>query len=284
MKSRDGSAPGLARSTGGVAGPRPQTEDSTGRWRRRRRPDADDARPRAIREAMQTAEIDVARDRRATLMSPIPAFMADSMVRERIRCRAASACDPAATRAPSPSVERTRRVGDSGPSQRRLRTDDAARIRRRRRALAPAGRAAHRRRARRLDAGDLAAAVTAAEAALREADEAPPPGIVEVIEPARPLLTRVFATYVGPTSGLPMLAPRADEIARQRLGGARTGAAASHRWHPHAGGAVRRLRPRARRMPCASSPGSSVPAPSASSERTGRHASASRRVCDSSDR
>ena len=54
--------------------------------------------------------------------------------------------------------------------------------------------------------------------ALREADEAPPPGIVEVIEPARPLLTRVFATYVGPTSGLPMLAPRADEIARQRLG------------------------------------------------------------------
>ena len=39
-----------------------------------------------------------------------------------------------------------------------------------------------------------------------------------MIEPARPLLTRVFATYVGPTSGLPMLAPRADEIARQRLG------------------------------------------------------------------
>ena len=60
--------------------------------------------------------------------------------------------------------------------------------------------------------------MTAAEAALREADEAPAPGIVEVIEPARPLLTRVLATYVGPSSGLPILAPRADEIARQRLG------------------------------------------------------------------
>ena len=57
----------------------------------------------------------------------------------------------------------------------------------------------------------------AAEAALREADEAPAPGIVEVIEPARPLLNRVLATYVGPTSGLPILAPRADDVA-PRLG------------------------------------------------------------------
>jgi hypothetical protein len=68
------------------------------------------------------------------------------------------------------------------------------------------------------DEGDLSAAVAAAEDALRESDEAPPPGIAEVIEPARPLLTRVFATYVGPFTGLPMLAPRAEEIARQRLG------------------------------------------------------------------
>ena len=63
----------------------------------------------------------------------------------------------------------------------------------------------------------LSAAVTAAESALREADEAPAPGIVEVIEPARPLLNRVFTTYIGPSTGLPILAPRADEIARQRL-------------------------------------------------------------------
>ena len=64
----------------------------------------------------------------------------------------------------------------------------------------------------------LVVAVVATEAALRAADEAPAPGIVEVIEPARPLLTRVFATYVGPTSGLPILAPRADDIARRQLG------------------------------------------------------------------
>ena len=53
---------------------------------------------------------------------------------------------------------------------------------------------------------------------MREGEEAPPPGIVEVIEPARPLLTRVFAAYVGPSSGLPVRAPRAAEIAASRLG------------------------------------------------------------------
>ena len=69
-----------------------------------------------------------------------------------------------------------------------------------------------------LDDGDLTTAVDAAEGAMREADEAPPPGIVEVIEPARPLLTRVFAAYVGALSEVPVLAPRAAEIARDRLG------------------------------------------------------------------
>jgi len=28
----------------------------------------------------------------------------------------------------------------------------------------------------------------------------------------------VLTTYIGPTNGVPILAPRADEIARQRLG------------------------------------------------------------------
>jgi hypothetical protein len=39
-----------------------------------------------------------------------------------------------------------------------------------------------------------------------------------VIEPARPLLTRVFAAYVGSLAERPVLAPRASEIARERLG------------------------------------------------------------------
>jgi hypothetical protein len=174
----------------------------------------DDPRPRSIQQPMQTAEINLARDRRVTLMSPIPAAMAESMVRER---QVTPRRDPAAPEPEDGAVEHTRRVGDSDPVQAGA-------------APAPvtsnAGVAPWRQRAAQridearaaLDMGDLGAAVTAAEAALREADEAPAPGIVEVIEPARPLLTRVFARYVGPSSGLPILVPRAEEIARKRLG------------------------------------------------------------------
>jgi hypothetical protein len=174
--------------------------------------DDDDARPRAMTQSMETAKVDVARDRRITQPSPISAAMAESMVRERsITPRR----DPAAPVA-EPVVAHTRRVGDSGPvhfaSEPTVRAD---------RVVGPwRQRAAQRIDEARaaLDAGDLLAAVTAAESALRESDEAPPPGIVEVIEPARPLLTQVFAAFVGPSSGLPILAPRAEEIGRQRLG------------------------------------------------------------------
>jgi hypothetical protein len=122
--------------------------------------------------------------------------------------------DPAAPR--SEPIENTRRVGDSDPVQ--SGSDPSP--------MSDVGVAPWRQRAAQridearaaMDAGDITAAVTAAEAALVEADDAPAPGIVEVIEPARPLLTRVLATYVGPSNGLPILAPRADEIARQRLG------------------------------------------------------------------
>src|SRR5690348_9722193 len=77
--------------------------------------DQDDAVPRATHEPMQTAEIDVGRDRRITLTSPIPAIMAESMVRERMPTpRSAPVVprrDPAAPVARAP--EHTRRVGDS---------------------------------------------------------------------------------------------------------------------------------------------------------------------------
>jgi len=205
---REGSAPDL----GQVArGERPRTEEFDAADDDDR--DRDDARPRPIRDAMQTAQVDVARDRRPTLTSPIPAVMADSMVRERIITLQR---DPAAPE-PRP-VERTRRVGDSGPAH----ADSGPTLV----WGSDEGVAAWRQRAAQriddaraaFDAGDLGAAVAAAEEALLEADNAPPPGIVEVIEPARPLLTRVFATYVGPTTGLPILAPRSEEIARLRLG------------------------------------------------------------------
>jgi len=211
MMKREGSAPDLARSGGRSERPRTEEFDAAD--------DNDgDARPRAIRNPLQTAEIDVARDRRPTLTSPIPAIMAESMVRERQKTpyHQPAVRDPAAP-LPERVVEQTRRVGDSDPV--RPGSGPTAKP-------ADVGVAPWRQRAAQridearaaLDAGDLAGAVAAAESALQEADQAPAPGIVEVIEPARPLLTRVFNTYVGPSIGLPILAPRAEEIVRQRLG------------------------------------------------------------------
>jgi hypothetical protein len=179
---------------------------------------AGDGRPRYVANTMETAEIDVLRDKRATIISGIPAILAEEM-RGRGETPARTPAPPRDPAAPEPErPERTRRVGDSGQQSAEHGSGplgDASVAARRQRAAAriDEARAA-------LDAGELAEAVTAAESALREADEAPPPGIIEVIEPARPLLTRVFASYVGPLGGVPVLAPRAHEIARARLGDA----------------------------------------------------------------
>jgi hypothetical protein len=62
-----------------------------------------------------------------------------------------------------------------------------------------------------MEDGNVTAAVTAAEGALSEADEAAAPGIVEIIEPARALLAQVLSAYVGPMRGVPVLAPGANE-------------------------------------------------------------------------
>jgi len=182
-------------------------------------------RPRPIGGPMETAQIDVLRDQRVTLTSPIPAQLAEAMLTGARGTRAAR--DPAAPHAEAAYPTRqlgdddehhTRRVGDSdrqslGSGSRPTASAEAGIAPCRQRAAALIDEA---RRA--LDEGDLTAAVTAAEGALHESDEAPPPGIVEVIEPARPLLARVFAAYVGPLGGVPVLAPRAEEIARARLG------------------------------------------------------------------
>jgi hypothetical protein len=181
-----------------------------------------DGRPEPLIGPMETAEIDFSRDRRVTMVSAIPARLAEAML-----TRGGARRDPAApTMTGAASSQRmgegdehhTRRVGDSdrqplGSGSRPNAADEAgiALCRQRAAALIDGARRA-------LDEGDLTAAVTAAEGALHESDAAPPPGIVEVIEPARPLLARVFAAYVGPLGGVPVLAPRAEEIARTRLG------------------------------------------------------------------
>jgi hypothetical protein len=164
-----------------------------------------------VRRPLETAEVDAVRDRRATITSPIPAILAETDVRAKPAPR-----DPAAPLPERP--DRTRRVGES----------DRQTVREPSSRMADSGIAAFRQRAAMridearaaLDAGEITHAVVAAEAALLESDEAPAPGIVEVIEPARPLLGRVFEAYVGPRGGVPMLAPRAHDIARARLGDA----------------------------------------------------------------
>ncbi len=202
------------------------------------------APPRTPTHALDTAEIDWGRDRRVTAISTIPAQLAAEMLMSMSdeagdrdedhgtpagRDPSVPAAEPIPVRT-NEAEQHTRRVGDS--DRQRLEPgsanasgsgsapasgggsgepDPIARWRQRAATLIDRARAA-------LDEGDLTAAVDAAEGAMREADEAPAPGIVEVIEPARPLLTRVFAAYVGDLSELPVLAPRAAEIARDRLG------------------------------------------------------------------
>jgi hypothetical protein len=174
-------------------------------------PTSPGARPRFGGNILKTVEIDVRRDRRATISSPIPAAIAETMLAPRSSPR-----DPAAPECDPEPPEPTRRVGDSDRQSATAGSgplgDATVAARRQRAAL----RIDEARSA--LDAGELTEAVLAAEAALTESDEAGPPGIVEVIEPARPLLTRVFATYVGSPPGGPVLAPRAFDIALCLLG------------------------------------------------------------------
>src|SRR6185503_18260959 len=147
--------------------------------------------------------------------SPISALIAESMsdVSEVNRGR-----DPAA---PHPDEgELTRRVGDSD-------RQPTPRERDRPQNTPPANDPNGQRRLRAahlidqaralMESGALAGAVVAAEQALDEAERAAPPGIAEVIEPARPLLAKVFATFVGDMSEVPFMAKRVESISPMAL-------------------------------------------------------------------
>jgi hypothetical protein len=161
-------------------------------------------------DTLRTAEINVERDRRNTLTSPISALIAESMS-DVSEVRAAR--DPAAPR--SEPHELTRRVGDSDrqPTPREssqgykveVSNDPNARARMRAAHLIDQARAL-------LASGALAGAVVAAEQAFDEAERAAPPGIAEVIEPARALFAQVFSTYVGPLDEVPVMAKRMQDI------------------------------------------------------------------------
>lgn len=186
-------------------------------------------RPRAIGDSIDSADVDISRDHHVTTASPISASLAERMVSTGASGSARVRRDPAAPlqeleqhtrRVGEDDAQHTRRVGDSerrSLASSRLATSSGRQ---------DAGRAACRQRAAAfidgaraaMENSDLTAAVTAAEGALCEADQAAAPGIIEIIEPARALLAQVFSAYVGPLGGVPMLAPGANEIARARLG------------------------------------------------------------------
>jgi hypothetical protein len=162
-------------------------------------------------DTLRTAEINVERDRRNTLTSPISALIAESMTDV---AEARHGRDPAAPR-PSEPHEHTRRVGDSdraptprdrgGAPKVEVSNDPNARARMRAAHLIDQARDL-------LSSGALAGAVVAAEQALDEAERAAPPGIAEVIEPARPLFAQIFSAYVGPLEEVPVMAKRMHDI------------------------------------------------------------------------
>jgi hypothetical protein len=166
-------------------------------------------------DTLKTAEINLDRDRRDTLTSPISALIAESMteVSEVMPGR-----DPAAPR--PEGDELTRRVGDSDrqPTPRDRSRAYAAEV-------SNDPNTARRVRAARLidqaralmESGALAGAVVAAEQALDEAERATAPGIAEVIEPSRPLLAQVFSSFVGPLTEVPVMAKRLQDISPMAL-------------------------------------------------------------------
>ncbi len=161
-------------------------------------------------DTLRTAEINVERDRRDTLISPISALIAESMTDIS---ELAAGRDPAAPR--PEGNELTRRVGDSDrqqtPAERsrgyavEVSGDPNARARTRAAHLIDQARAL-------LESGALAGAVVAAEQALDESERAAAPGIAEVIEPARALFAQIFSTYVGSLDEVPVMAKRMQDI------------------------------------------------------------------------
>jgi hypothetical protein len=65
--------------------------------------------------------------------------------------------------------------------------------------------------------GKLDEAVSAAEEALRQGETAPPPGIPEVIEPARPLFEQAFMKFIGGEKRIPLALMSLSELSVQHL-------------------------------------------------------------------
>jgi hypothetical protein len=151
---------------------------------------------------------DVSRGRRSTVVSPLPALLAQSMGQVR---------DPAAPARAYQDVTRPvgvaadgRPSGDSGTSYRVEIIDRSQGIKGLIAGLIDDARAC-------MDTGDLGGAVLAADRAMAEAGHAPSPAVAEIIAPARPLMDRIFASYVGLLGQVPVKAFTEREISVQPL-------------------------------------------------------------------
>lgn len=65
--------------------------------------------------------------------------------------------------------------------------------------------------------GEVAEAAAAAEATIALGETAPPPGIAEVIEPARALFERVFSQHIGPLEHVPQVVVAPGDLAARNL-------------------------------------------------------------------
>lgn len=154
------------------------------------------------------------RKRRATLVSALPELLAPSTLPDRNRrtVTMTAAVDPdhkmdGVVRAPTPDVI-TRPVGNENVTPKALnalsRTATPLDL-----ALAQArdrGKLLVRQCGEALSAGKADAAAAAAEEALEEAEKAPSPGIVEIIEPARATFERAFLAHLGRPGAVPTMA------------------------------------------------------------------------------
>lgn len=163
------------------------------------------------------------RARRATLVSPIPALMAETMrlVGDATQARARDPAAPAAqnheiTRRVQPAPGAPAAADGSGPSSYSVELIDEAAAassshpRQRAAALIERARTC-------LARGDLGGAVLAADEVMADGELTKAPGVSDLLEQARPLLDRIFVAYIGLLSEVPVMARSDDDIAGEPL-------------------------------------------------------------------
>jgi hypothetical protein len=161
-----------------------------------------------------------ARARRATLVSSIPAQLAESM-RQIADFSQVAPRDPAAPAAENREITRRVAVDQLGPPS----SEPSGRSSAYSVELIDEAGAQHRRiasaliaRARAcLERGDLGGAVLAADEVMADGEMTKAPGVSDLLEQARPLLDHIFVAYIGLLSEVPVMARSDDDLAGEAL-------------------------------------------------------------------